>query len=63
MKGVAFIRKIQYEIKGVTLMWKIEYEFGMNGIVFMRKIHINWNEWSCIYEENSTCIWTKLGYI
>ena len=44
-------------------MWKIGYEFGMNGIVFMRKIHINWNEWSCIYEENSTCIWTKLGYI
>ena len=57
------MRKIQYEIKGVTLMWKIEYEFGMNGIVFIRKIHMNWNEWSCIYEENSTCIWTKWDYV
>ena len=37
-------------------MWKIEYEFGMNEISFMRKIHMNWNEWNCIYEENSTCI-------
>ena len=54
MKGVAFIRKIQYEIKGVTLMWKIGYEFGMNGAASMRKIqHAYGRNWATFRKENS----------